>query len=192
MATISPYICPYVFPFNCSCISVKLKTRIPDLLMNKLSHFLFKADLGSAEDFLAEGADINSDVDGLPIYAAINSEIPDVLRFCIRHGADVNKNMTIEVNLSTVTCTPLHIAIENAIDAMVQGEQPEPAAEDMEMVRILVEHGADLTLTDSRGHRPLDVFNGYTNKLEQFNLLKDFFRKIIPDIDNQVEFKPRY
>ena len=160
--------------------------------MNKLSHFLFKADLGSAEDFLAEGADINSDVDGLPIYAAINSEIPDVLRFCIRHGADVNKNMTIEVNLSTVTCTPLHIAIENAIDAMVQGEQPEPAAEDMEMVRILVEHGADLTLTDSRGHRPLDVFNGYTNKLEQFNLLKDFFRKIIPDIDNQVEFKPRY
>jgi hypothetical protein len=98
---------------------------------------------------------------------------------------------TIEVNLSMATCTPLHIAIENAIDAMVQGELSEPEAADMEMVRILLEHGANLTLTNSWGYRPLDVFNGYTNRLERFNLLKDFFRKIIPDIDNQVEFKPR-
>ncbi len=125
------------------------------------------------------GLDINAryGVHGVfPIDAAINSDDPNTLAFVIAKGADVD----IEYGL------PLKTALDYCIDGMIQNNRLEPYPESLEMVRTLLRHGADISIRDLNGKRPIDLLNVYASKPFPLERLKEIFRSVIPDLDEQL------
>ena len=148
--------------------------------MKKLSSYIFESDIDEALKLLKEGADINAkDRVGIrPISSAINSDKPSTLQFVIDQGADVN------IDDGAV----LSEVIDYCIDGMLQNNLDKPDPEAMEMLKILLDNGGDLTITDPNGQRPIDVIRTYAhgdqNRLEE---LKRFFRPIISNIDELIK-----
>lgn len=154
-------------------------------LQTLLTTFLYSGDINGALQALTDGADINvkDSMGQYPVVAALNSDRPEMLRFAIGHGA--RTDIIIDENGYTL----LHGAIEAAIDTMVQADLVAPRPSDMEMVKILVDSGADRKARDNNGRVPLDVFNAYAANIKSFNFLKDLFRPMIPSIDEEIIFK---
>jgi ankyrin repeat protein len=151
--------------------------------MENLADYIFSSDLKSAQLLLDSGADINSKYGVLktyPIYSALNSDNLDTLKFVIKNGADVN----IEKGL------PLSEAIDAAIDIMSQNNLNAPDEISMEMIKFLLEKGADPELEDDQNERPIDIISTYANKSEErLEILKSFFRPLFPYIDSLLEKK---
>jgi ankyrin repeat protein len=118
----------------------------------------------------------------LDIVSAIETDDPKLLRLLIDNGANVN------VDIGNNGWTPLHTAFDYAIDGMIQNNTEEPNPKIFEMIKILLDNGADLDKIDSTGQKPLSSINTYAGTLDRFNLLKNMFRTIIPDIDSRVRF----
>lgn len=152
-------------------------------LISDFNTFLFNGNIDAAGRLLERGIDINKKEENgnYAMSAAINSDNPEVLNFIIRNGADVNLKMDNGT-------TGLHIAIDCAIDGMIQNNREEPYQEAMQMIKMLLDNGADLTIKDTDGETALDVINTYSGNITGFNFLKDIFRTIIPDIDNRISF----
>ncbi|MES2777296.1 MAG: hypothetical protein V4722_24170 [Bacteroidota bacterium] len=132
-------------------------------------------------EFSDEPIDLNApDAHGeFPIMSAMDDL--DLLRHVIASGANVN----IDIGQGW---TPLHCAFDDAIDGMVQSDSGEPDGRVMKEMKILLENGADPTIKNAEGKTALDALNTYTNSITGFNVLKDMFRNLIPDIDNMVSF----
>lgn len=148
-----------------------------------LNSCLFKGELDDAKELLAQGIDINK-ADEFGIYAIagiIESGWPQSLRFFILSGGNINQD-------TGNGWTALHIAFDLAIDGMLQTMSDQPDDKTMEMIRILLGNGADLNFKNKDGETPLDILNSYSANIEGFNVLKTFFRDIIPDIDTRIEF----
>jgi ankyrin repeat protein len=154
--------------------------------MSTLNDCLFNSAIGTAKQFLDNGAEINAKGENgiYPIVTAIASENPRVLDFVISNGADVN------IDLGN-GWTPLHEAFDSSIDGMIQNYQKRPTIESVEIINILICNGADIKKRNSQGRTPLDCMNSYCATRESFNFLKDIFREILQSIDVQVEFKKK-
>ena len=133
----------------------------------------------AASKLIQNGADINEHhgIGIRPIFAAINSGNPKIVEFVVKQGA----------NLNIENGKPLMEAIDIAIDGMIQDDLPEPTRESLEIVKILIEGGADLELENENGRRPVDVVTAYSHNDKSFALLKSFFRPIIPNIDDLIK-----
>ena len=143
--------------------------------MKQLNDHIKETNFDKALELLEIGIDINEKygIGIRPIIAAINSGNPKIVDFVVNYGANVNID---EGN-------PLNVAIDIAIDGMIQDEKSCPSKESMEIIKILIEHKADLELRDSNGKRPIDMITAYSQNESQLNLLKSFFRPIIPNVD---------
>jgi ankyrin repeat protein len=147
--------------------------------MTDLSSYIFSSDLRKASELLDSGLNIN-DKYGIgirPIISAINSDNPETLRFVIQRGADVNID----------NGSPLFEVIDYCIDGMIQNNKSEPYPETLEMLKILLDNGADVELRDESGERPIDVLKGYAHDEKSLERLKSFFRQLIPQIDSLLK-----
>ena len=115
------------------------------------------------------------------IYAIINSDHPDLLVDGIKNGLNINQNLGDG-------WTPIHEAIDGAIDGMIQNNLDLPYPVTIEFIKILLNNGATLDACDKRGHKPLDALNTYAANIDTFNHLKNVLRTSIPDIDDKVTF----
>ncbi|PZR24972.1 MAG: hypothetical protein DI535_20200 [Citrobacter freundii] len=149
--------------------------------MKTITDDIFSGDLNSARQWLVNGAEINSrhGVAGIyPIQSAINSSKPEVLQFVISNGADVN----IENGL------PLLEAIDLAIDGIIQNGLTWPDNTDLEMIRILLENGADPEIINSEGARPIDIIYRYAGQsVHSMEKLISFFRPLLPNSDTLLK-----
>jgi len=147
--------------------------------MKELNSYIFESDTQGALKLLDDGADINLKYGtGItPISSAINSDNPSTLEFVIKHGADVNID-----NGAAISET-----IDYCIDGMIQNNLDKSYPEAMEMLKILLENGADIELKNENGERPIDVITAYAqDDLEWLEQLKSFFRPLIPKIDELI------
>jgi len=132
----------------------------------------------------------NADLEGneyfgrLAMERALNSDAPELLQLVITAGGDVN------IDLGD-GWTPMHHAMDLAIDGMIQNNRQSPYPEAMEMIRILVTNGADLAKRNREGKTPLDLINTYTGSEQGFNQLMAMFREVIPSLDERVQFERR-
>jgi ankyrin repeat protein len=151
--------------------------------MNNLNTCLFQGAIGTARQILESGVDINAKGDkGIyPIFAAINSDYPEVVRFVIAYGANLN------IALDNGS-TPLHLAFDIAIDGMLQDDLEKPNSETIEIIKLLIANGADPNIQNSSGKTPLDALAIYSSNIEKFDFLKNLFRDILPSIDKDVRF----
>ena len=150
--------------------------------MRELNSYIFESDAQGALKLLKNGADINSKCGAgiRPISSVINSDNPSTLKFVIELGADVNID----------NGAPLSEAIDYCIDGMIQNNQDKPYPEALEMIKILLENGADVELKDQNGERPIDVLSAYAqDDLDWLELLKSIFRPLIPRIDELLNTK---
>lgn len=142
-----------------------------------MTEYIFDSDLESGQLLLDKGAGINAKYGELgfyPVYSALNTNNPYILKFVIQNGADVN----IEQGL------PLFEAIDSAIDGMRQNNLEFPDANSMEMIKILLDNAADPELKDNSNKRPINALRHYANgNTERLELLKTFFRPLFPNID---------
>ncbi|WP_423734993.1 hypothetical protein [Chitinophaga caseinilytica] len=113
---------------------------------------------------------------------ALLGDDPDMLESVIKAGGDVNT--AFEEGQ-----TPLHILIESAIDGMMQDDLVAPGPETLKMIELLLGNGAELSRLNDAGETPLDILNVYAaGSKESFELLKDIFRGLIPDIDDRITY----
>jgi len=132
--------------------------------------------------------DINSD-DSLEnayfspfaIDGALHTDEPELLEAVLLAGGDVNADLGSGN-------TPMHIAIDMAIDSMIQtnGDYPD---KDLEMIRILISHGADLAKTNWEGKTPLDSLNTYSGNEQTFNSLINVFKDVIPSLEERIQYQ---
>jgi hypothetical protein len=115
------------------------------------------------------------------IYAILNSDHPDLLAVAIKNGLNINRDLG-------EGWTPIHQAIDNAIDGMIQDNLDLPDPETLELIKILIDNGASLDVCDKKGYKPLDALNTYSANIDTFNHLKNVLRTSIPSIDDKVMF----
>jgi len=150
--------------------------------MENLCDIIYEGNLERAKELINLGYDINGkygEMKFYPIYSAMNSIDPVLaLKFVIDNGADVN----IEYGL------PLSIAFGSLIDGMTQNNRTEPFEEDIEMIKILIKKGANLTIKDKNGLTPFSSISDYSVSEKRFYELRDIFVKIIPDFDKYLQW----
>jgi ankyrin repeat protein len=91
------------------------------------------------------GADVNARCigDSTPLFVACERGSPDLVAYLISKGADVNVK-------EKGGATPLHAAVSH--DDRAAGGR----ADQIAIIRCLVDHGVDLNAVDNRGHTPRD------------------------------------
>lgn len=147
--------------------------------MKTINSYIFHADFGKVQELLGRGTDVNGKygIGIRPIIAAINSDSPKMVSLVLKHGADVNID----------DGAPLRTIIDLSIDGMIQDELEAPFPAHLEILRILLENGADLEMKDENGSRPIDVIPAYGTNRKSLDRLKNYFRPIIPELDSLLE-----
>ncbi len=85
----------------------------------------------------------------------------------------------------------MHFAMDLAIDGMLQNNRESPYPEAMEMIRLLVLHGADLEKRNREGKTQLDSINTYAGNEQGFNSLMAMFREVIPSLNERIQYQKR-
>lgn len=141
--------------------------------MEDLSSYIFQMKLEKAEQLIQNGHDINGVTQSRPILSAVESDNPEALKFVLANGANPNIDQGL----------PLLVAIDYALDGMIQNNRTKPYPEPIKMVEILIKNGADPLLKNSKGQRPIDVLVSYASNNESLDRLKSFFRPFLPEVD---------
>jgi ankyrin repeat protein len=126
----------------------------------------------------------NEYFDHLAIDSALHSEDPEMLEQVILAGGDVNADLGDG-------WTPMHFAMDLAIDGMLQNNRESPYPEAIQMIRILVSNGADLEKRNREGKTPLDSINTYAGTEQGFSSLIAMFRGVIPSLDERIQYQKR-
>lgn len=84
--------------------------------------------------------------------AAMNLDL-DMLELLLQHGGDIGKT-------DSNGWTPLHLAVDHAIDATIQGGGG-PGDEPIEAIAWLMAQGADAHAKTSDGRTPLEIAKSY-------------------------------
>lgn len=136
----------------------------------------------SVREWLDNASDLNApDEGGLFLIRAILGSGNTTL---LKEAIDKNINLNQDTGEGW---TALHDAIASAVDSMIQNNRQSPYPNLIEMVKMLLDSGADLSVRDAEGRAPLDWLSAY-NDIDFFNELKEFLRPLIPDIDDRVQF----
>lgn len=111
------------------------------------------------EGLLARGANINHSIEGkTSLMCAARHSAVQLVPLLIELGADVNAK-------GRHGWTALHIAATNTRNWWSGGSGPGP----LEVIRCLLDHGADILALMENGSTPLDIFtNGYAKKMVDF------------------------
>jgi len=160
---------------------------------------LSQSQLGLVEPLLENGADVNA-FEGFesPFHYAIRWGYEDLSQLFIKHGADVNKaNQEGDSPLILAVGENVEITrilLENGADVDVtsqgvsyfEGERESPIARALheynynfsltddavtQVVRLLIEHGADVGVPDSSGRTALHVAAGLADSYDSMELL---------------------
>lgn len=147
--------------------------------MNNLLTAIYNGEIENVKRLIEGGAEVDKpgDNENYPIYAAIQSDDPAMLNLIIGLGADTNQDLG-------KGWTPLHEAFDFAMDGMIQNNKVKPYAEAMEMIRVLLQNGADLQNKDDAGRTPLDVLRAYAVDDKKFDELKNLFASVIHNTDS--------
>ena len=116
------------------------------------------------------------------IVGALYTDEPEMLEAVILAGGDVNAELEYGG-------TPMHTAMELAIDGMLQNNKESPYPKALEMIRILVSHGADVEKKDWEGKTPLDCLNTYSGSEQAFNSLVNMFKDVIPSLEERIQYQ---
>lgn len=87
-----------------------------------------------------------------PLMMAVEGDQPKTLELLLKNGANPNKQSGID------GFTALHLAIDYAMDGMIQNNKSRPYPEPIECIRILLKYGADKNIKDYKGRTPLDLY----------------------------------
>lgn len=116
-----------------------------------------------------------------PIQFAMSQDDPDMVKLALESGADPN----IDLGQGW---TPLHEAVDYAIDGMIQHNLDSLYSIAVEMIKILLDKGADLSKKTNSGKTPLDIINDYAAGKDGFDALINMFKPVIPKIEMQITY----
>ena len=137
--------------------------------MDNRSPLHLASEVGHAEIvslLLHHGADIVAQDlrHNTPLHLALSNDYPDIARLLIELGADINApngdlKTPLHLALSLVSVKPARLLLRYRADMKVQKnsyKDMEPNAK-VEVIRVLLEHGADVTARDGTRSTPLHV-----------------------------------
>jgi ankyrin repeat protein len=140
---------------------------------NELEFKLFENSVWSGNDdevekMIKSGIDLNGICSNgmTPLILAIDGDQPGILETLMKGGADPNQQSDLD------GYTPLHWAVDYAIDGMIQSNKNTPFPEPLECIRILLNYGADVKIKNNSGKTALEVGLEYTVSKE---ILNDIF-----------------
>ena len=87
-----------------------------------------------------------------PLMMAVEGDQPKALELLLKNGANPNKQSELD------GFTALHLAVDYAMDGMIQKNKNEPLPEPIECIRILLKYGADKNIKNHSGKTPLDLY----------------------------------
>jgi ankyrin repeat protein len=115
-------------------------------------NLVFSGKLEKVQELIDSGVNLDQiGSNGLtPLIMAIEGDQPKILELLLEKGANPNKPSKLD------GFTPLHWAVDYAIDGMVQNDRSAPYPEPLECIRILLKYGADIKIKDYSGKTVLD------------------------------------
>jgi ankyrin repeat protein len=135
-----------------------------------------------AKRLIKEGADVNGfQHNYTPLIASICGQNPELVAWLIASGASINQE----------DHTALHEAFESILENLITEKLSEPDSDEMEIIALLIHAGGDIEKQNNLGASPLESLNKHAVDLESFEQMKDYFRKIVPDIDTKIKFKSK-
>ena len=138
--------------------------------------------LKPARRLLEEGVDVNGSLNGYtPLIASICGQDIELVELLIKHGATINQG----------THTVLHEAIEAVLENMMDEGAKKPDNDELKIINLLIRKGGNLEQKNLKGETPLESLNKFSSNEASFELLKNHFREIIPDIDKRIEYKKK-
>lgn len=104
------------------------------------------------KQLIKAGANVNKkDAQGFsPLYYAAYEKNVDMVRTLVSNGADVNSK-------TAVGNTPLHVVLAKSSDT---GSKRNKDTSDAEIIKILLDNGADITITNQGRKTPFDLAKG--------------------------------
>ncbi|WP_431213852.1 hypothetical protein ACQ86N_02835 [Puia sp. P3] len=165
--------------------------KINSCLGNRGWAYVSSPGIGKGYDFEGDGSYFlkednylqkNAYFGPLAMASAVTSDDPEMLEQVLLAGGNVNAELESGR-------TPMHLAMDGAIDGMLQSGRDSPSPEAIEIIRILVSHGADLEKRDWQGETALDSINSYAGNEEGFKSLVAMFREIIPSLDGRIQYQ---
>ena len=135
--------------------------------------------LEPAQKLISDGVNVNGFQNNFtPLIASICGQNIEVVELLINSGANINQE----------NYTALHEAFDSILANMVNENVNEPDWDDLKIIELLINNGGDIEKEDETGKTPLEALNNYAANEETFEKMKSFFRSIIPDIDQRIEF----
>ena len=157
-----------------------MKNNIKEI--DQFISYCFEGNTDKVLDMLDNNIFIHANVVGsngsTPLIAAINGESLEVVESLITWVANVNNG----------NWTPLHEIVDLSIDSMIQNNKSEIPKTLINIMRELIDSGADLNKKNKEGESPLELIKSYSTDETSFNFYKDCFRVVVPDIDDLIKY----
>ncbi len=106
-----------------------------------------------------------------PLLLACDQDNLEIVEVLISYGADVNQQ-------ARCGFTPLHMAIDKAMDDVVQSDSPKDA-ENVEIIACLLQNGgaSSTAVKNDKGNTPMDIARRYeSNRI--ISLLRQYSRSV--------------
>ena len=115
---------------------------------------VFSGKYSEVQEIIDSGFDLNKagSNEWTPLMMAVEGGQPKTLELLLKNGANPNKQSGLD------GFTPLHLAVDYAVDGMIQNNKSVPFPEPIECIRLLLKYGADINIKDNSGKTPLDLY----------------------------------
>lgn len=123
-------------------------------------------ETGQNDDFTLDGPDAFGNY---PIITILNHGDNDLLEGFLKQGGNPNID-------TGEGWTPLHYAVDVAIDGMIQNDREFPFPEKIKTIQLLLKYGADSKLKNNSGETALESAGTYGGKASL--IMEEIFRQI--------------